>query len=93
MKNWKQNFSVDEWISEVTRPLDEWLKFLNKTPGVTSNHWGRRVKPPVCEATQNPEVSKYHSGPVVCSQNGRANKHSCISVDIKRTVLISIASL
>ena len=23
---------MDEWISEVTRPLDEWLQFLNETP-------------------------------------------------------------
>ena len=23
---------MDEWISEVTRPLDEWLKILNETP-------------------------------------------------------------
>ena len=82
---------MDEWISEVTRPLDEWLKFPNKTPGVTTDEGGG-VKPLVYEATQNPEVSKYHSGPVVCSQNGRANKHYCVSVDIKRTVLISIAS-
>ena len=26
------DFSVDEWITEVTRPIDEWVKFLNKTP-------------------------------------------------------------
>ena len=26
------NFSVDEWILEVTCPLDEWFKILNKTP-------------------------------------------------------------
>ena len=26
------NSSVDEWILEVTRPLDEWLKILNETP-------------------------------------------------------------
>ena len=45
MKNWKQNFSVDEWISEVTRPLDEWLKFLNKTPGVTTNDLGGGLNP------------------------------------------------
>ena len=25
------DFSVAEWISEVTRPLDEWLKFRNKS--------------------------------------------------------------
>ena len=24
---------MDEWILEVTRPLDEWLKILNETPG------------------------------------------------------------
>ena len=26
------DFTVDKWVSEVTRPLDEWLKFLNETP-------------------------------------------------------------
>ena len=26
------NFSVDEWISDVTRPLDELLQILNETP-------------------------------------------------------------
>ena len=29
------DFSVAEWISEVTRPLDEWLKFRNKTPALS----------------------------------------------------------
>ena len=27
--------SVDEWISEVTRPLDEWVKFPNATPAIS----------------------------------------------------------
>ena len=26
------DFSVDKWKFEVTRLLDKWLKFLNKTP-------------------------------------------------------------
>ena len=29
------NFSVDEWILEVTSPVDEWLKILNETPDHT----------------------------------------------------------
>ena len=32
------NFSVDEWVLEVTHPLDEWLKILNETPEDTLRH-------------------------------------------------------
>ena len=33
---------MDEWISEVTRPLDKWIKILNKTPGypLARSGWG-----------------------------------------------------
>ena len=38
--SWFQCFSVDGWISEVTCPLDEWLKFLNETPALQWNLLG-----------------------------------------------------